>query len=193
MKYPQICDKLFRSFLRYPRKFKTKYIMASLKNELIGTWQLLSYIELPIDGGDSRFPMGKSPKGLLIYSPDGHMSVQISASKEMSYQSGDRMNATESEMADRMRGYIAFSGKYTVDNTTASVVYSIHTSLFPNWEKHKQFRKIDFEGDVLYQKSLEAILSDGQLVQSYITWKKVEKEADENFLRDEEHMMYIPA
>jgi hypothetical protein len=160
--------------------------MASLKNELVGTWRLLSYIEVPLDGGDSGFPMGKSPKGLLIYAPDGHMSVQISASQEQKYVSGDRMNATEVELAERMRGYIAFSGKYNVDNKAASVLYTIQTSLFPNWEGGKQLRKIDFEGDILYQKSLDPILSGGRLVHSYITWQKVEKEATEEVLKEVE-------
>ncbi|WP_140938975.1 lipocalin-like domain-containing protein [Sphingobacterium lumbrici] len=158
--------------------------MTSLKNELVGTWRLLSYIEVPLDGGDSGFPMGTSPKGLLIYAPDGHMSVQISGSQVQKYVSGDRMNATEIEMAERMRGYIAFSGKYNVDNKAASVMYTIQTSLFPNWEGGEQLRKIDFEGDILYQKSLDPILASGRLVHSYITWQKVEKDATEEMLKD---------
>jgi hypothetical protein len=156
-----------------------------MKNELIGTWRLLSYIEVPLGGGDSAFPYGKSPKGLLLYGPDGFMSVQISASEEVKFISGDKMIASNEEVTKRLRSYIAFSGRYIVDNNRGGIIYSIDTCLYPNWEGTKQSRKIDFEGDVLYQKSMEPILSDGKLVHAYMTWKKIEKEDSDDLLKEE--------
>lgn len=160
--------------------------MSSIKNEIIGAWKLLSYIEVPVGGGESLFPMGKTPKGTLIYSPDGFMSVQISDSEMRNYDVEDRILASESELLDRIRKYIAFSGQYTVDNVLACVIYNIDISLFPNWEGLKQVRKLDFEGDVLYQKSLEPIHSGGILVNAYMTWQKMTKstidlELEDNF------------
>ncbi|WP_164126922.1 lipocalin-like domain-containing protein [Sphingobacterium luzhongxinii] len=152
--------------------------MTSIKNEIIGTWELLSYIEVPVDGVDSFFPFGKSPKGLLLYSPDGYMAVQISGSDAINYISEDRMQASFDELDRRVRGYIAFSGRYTVDNRNAHVVYDITNSLFPNWEDSQQIRKLDFEGDVLFQKSLEPICSGGQIVHSYMTWKRIGRAVD---------------
>ncbi len=149
--------------------------MASLKNEIIGSWKLLSYIEVPVGGGESLFPLGKSPNGNLIYSPDGYMSVQISASDEMIFSSDDRILASMEELQMRIQRYIAFGGRYVVDNDMACVIYSIENSLYPQWENTKQIRKLDFEGDILYQKSLEPIRSGGQFVHAYMTWKRVEK------------------
>ena len=82
--------------------------MTTLKNELVGTWQLLSYIEVPISGTDSRFPMGQSPKGLLIYGADGYMSVQISDSQRSNFSSEDRFLANEFEIQSQIKGFIAF-------------------------------------------------------------------------------------
>lgn len=152
--------------------------MTSIKNEIIGTWELLSYIEVPINGLDSSFPFGKTPKGLLLYSPDGYMSVQISASEGWRYASDDRMLASTEELHKRLRGYLAFSGKYTVDNRKAHVIYQIESSFFPNWEGTQQIRKLDFEGDILFQKSLDPIQSDGQMVHAYMTWKRTGREVD---------------
>ncbi|GAA4137031.1 hypothetical protein GCM10022216_12700 [Sphingobacterium kyonggiense] len=149
--------------------------MTTLKNELIGTWLLLSYIEVPVNGNDSNFPMGKSPKGSLIYGPDGHMSVQISSSERCNFSSNDRYLANDEELISCVKGFIAFAGSYQIDNSTATVQYSIHTSSYPNWEGQMQERKIDFEGDILYLKSTEPILSNGQYVNSYMTWQRVEK------------------
>lgn len=160
--------------------------MTSIKNEIIGTWELLSYIEVPVDGTDSLFPFGKSPKGLLLYSPDGYMAVQISVSDELKYVSDDRMQASVYELNNRMRGFIAFSGKYIIDNRNAHVIYDISSSLFPNWEGSQQVRKLNFEGDILYQKSLVPILSTGKMVHAYMTWKRTGKDIEYAELQDEE-------
>ncbi|WDF70590.1 lipocalin-like domain-containing protein [Sphingobacterium oryzagri] len=157
--------------------------MTSLKNELIGTWKLLSYIEVPIGGDDSLFPMGKNPFGLLMYSPDGFMSVQISKEERLLYGSNDKLIANSEEMAATLEGYIAFFGKFKVDNSNAVVSYIIKSSLFPNWNNKVQRRKIDFEGDILYLKSTEPILSNGVQVNSYMTWQRADRSIDENFER----------
>lgn len=159
--------------------------MASIKNEIIGSWNLLSYIEVPINGSQSYFPVGKSPKGILIYNPDGYMSVQITASESQYFLSEDRMIASDEELRTRLYSYIAFSGRYLVDNDAACVIYHIETSLFPNWMDAKVVRKLDFENDVLYQKTLEPILSNGELVHAYMTWKKVAKDSSLEKLRDD--------
>lgn len=159
--------------------------MASIKNEIIGSWNLLSYIEVPIGGVDSYFPVGKSPKGILIYNPDGYMSVQITANDTQYFASEDRMVASNDELRNRLRTYIAFSGKYAVDNETVCVIYHIETSLFPNWMGAKLVRKLDFENDVLYQKTLEPILSNGELVHAYMTWQRKDKDTSQEQLREE--------
>src|SRR5690606_38576127 len=146
--------------------------MTSLKNELVGTWKLLSYIEVPIGGEDSLFPMGKNPFGILIYSQDGYMSVQIAREERMLFQSNGQQVATVAEMSSTLSGYMAFCGKFKVDNNHAVVSYMVTSSLFPNWNNKVQKRKVDFEGDILYLKSVEPILSNGQYVNSYMTWKR---------------------
>ena len=155
--------------------------MTSLKNELVGTWSLLSYIEVPIGGEDSLFPMGKAPYGVLMYSADGYMSVQIAKNDRLLYKSNDKLMATHEEMVSSLQGYMAFSGRYKVDNNNAIVSYIIKSSLYPNWKNQVQRRKIDFEGDILYLKSTEPILSNGAYVNSYMTWKRVDRTIDDFF------------
>lgn len=164
--------------------------MPSIKNEIIGSWKLLSYIEVPINGTDSYFPVGKSPKGILIFNPDGYMSVQISSNDFQDFESEDRMIASDEEFRHRLHTYIAFSGRYLVDNDEACVIYHIETSLFPNWMGKKQRRKLDFESDVLYQKTTEPIMSNGVLVHAYMTWQRIDRNAilEKEELREEVEM-----
>ena len=104
------------------------------------------------------------------------MSVQISASERSNFVSEDRYLANSVEIESQIKGFIALAGSYKVDNSNAVVQYSIRTSSFPNWEGEVQERKIDFEGDILYLKSVSPILSDGVEVNSYMTWRRIEKE-----------------
>ncbi|MGN0003355.1 MAG: lipocalin-like domain-containing protein [Sphingobacterium composti] len=149
--------------------------MGSLKNEIIGTWKLLSYIEVPVGGEEYVFPIGTNPKGILIFSPDGYMSVQISVKNPIKFDTEDRLSQTDEKIAARSKKYIAFTGKYSIDNVLCHVIYHIDTSLNPNWEGITQVRKLDFEADILYQKSVEPISSNGQMVHAYMTWQRVPK------------------
>jgi len=164
--------------------------MGSLKNEIIGTWKLLSYIEVPVGGEEYLFPIGTTPKGMLIFSPDGYMSVQISVKNPIKYDSDDRFSATDKKIAARSKQYIAFTGKYTTDNVLSHVIYHIETALNPNWEGVKQVRKLDFEGDILYQKSLEPISSNGQMVHAYMTWQRSPKLMDIERIEEELEELY---
>ncbi|NGM61423.1 lipocalin-like domain-containing protein [Sphingobacterium sp. SGG-5] len=156
--------------------------MGLLQKELFGAWRLLSYIEIPINGGDSYFPYGKSPKGILLYNPEGFMSLHISASEEIQL-------LTEGHQLDRdentRRGtpaFVAFSGAYTVDSKLACVNYFIETALYPAWEGTKQVRKLSFEGNTLYQKTMEPVMSEGEMVHAHMTWERVDQEQGEEIL-----------
>ncbi len=164
--------------------------MAILKNEIIGAWKLLSYIEVPVGGEEYLFPLGTNPKGVLIFNPDGYMSVQLSVKDPVKYTSEDRFADTDEKIAARAKEYIAFTGKYTVNEMLAQVNYHIETSLNPNWEGVTQVRKLDFEGDILYQKSLEPIASNGQMVYAYMTWQKIPKAIDEETMNMEIEELY---
>ena len=43
---------------------------------LVGSWSLVSWEAVTRDG-ESSYPYGRSPSGLLVYTEDGHVSVAI--------------------------------------------------------------------------------------------------------------------
>lgn len=150
--------------------------MNRLKNELIGSWNLLSYIEVPLDGVDSLFPLGKSPKGTMFYTSDNKISLQISAEEREQFADDDRFSTDILSLASSARTYIAFSGTYRIQSKLPIISYRITTSLFPNWEGKDIDRSFDLEGDVLYVKTVKPILSNGVLVNAYMTWQRQLKE-----------------
>jgi hypothetical protein len=49
-----------------------------LRSQRIGAWKLLSYQEIPVDGSAPFEPLGNEPQGIIMYTPDGYMSAQLS-------------------------------------------------------------------------------------------------------------------
>ena len=48
-----------------------------LCDQLVGAWELVSYVEKPLNGSPPNYPMGERPMGIIMYTPDGYMSAQL--------------------------------------------------------------------------------------------------------------------
>ena len=42
---------------------------TTLREQLIGAWKLVSYVEKPTDGSEPMYPMGEKPQGIIMYTP----------------------------------------------------------------------------------------------------------------------------
>ena len=114
----------------------------SLKDQLIGTWTFV-VAEVTAPDGKKSFPFGETPKGLLIFTPDGHFSQIHVASDVPKIASNNRLTGTAEEYAAIMRRSISLFGTYTVDEDKKSLTFHIVSSSFPNWEGEAQTRTID--------------------------------------------------
>jgi hypothetical protein len=114
----------------------------SLKERLIGTRHFV-VAEVTAPDGRKSFPFGPTPRGMLIFAPDGNfMQIHI-ASEVPKISSGNRLAAAPEEYAGIMRGTIAQFGSYTVDEEKKTFTYKITASTFPNWDGILQTRVID--------------------------------------------------
>ncbi len=73
----------------------------SLREQLIGAWKLISYEEKPLDGSPSFYPMSEQPMGIIMYTPDGYMSAQLSRPDRKPFASRDWFKASD-EQADQL-------------------------------------------------------------------------------------------
>src|SRR5260370_33298970 len=71
-----------------------------LREQLIGAWKLVSYIETPMDGSPTRYPMGEKGQGIIMYTPDGYMSAQLMKPGRRNFASGDWFKGTPEEYAE---------------------------------------------------------------------------------------------
>jgi hypothetical protein len=114
----------------------------SLRQQIVGSWNFV-VAEVTAPDGKKSFPFGETPKGLLIFTPDGHFSQIHVASDAPKIASNNRLTGTPEEYSAIMRRSISVFGTYTVDEIKKTVTYNIVSSSFPNWEGEKQTRTID--------------------------------------------------
>ena len=114
----------------------------SLREQIVGTWNFV-VAEIMGPDGKKSFPFGEKPKGLLIFTADGHFSQIHVASEVPKIASGNRLTGTPDEYAVIMRMSLSVFGTYSVDEAKKTVTFKIVSSTFPNWQGEAQERRID--------------------------------------------------
>jgi hypothetical protein len=114
----------------------------TLREQIVGTWNFI-VAEVSAPDGKKSFPFGETPKGLLIFTADGHFSQIHVASDVPKIASGNRLTGTPEEYAAIMRRSLSVFGTYTVDEGKKTVTFKIASSTFPNWQGEAQERRID--------------------------------------------------
>lgn len=147
----------------------------SLRDQLVGAWKLLSYVELPVDGGPSFYPMGETAMGIIMYTQDGFMSAQFMPSERKRFASGDWFTGTDEEYRQAATTYAAYSGPFEVDEEHRTVIHSMYVSIFPNWVGQKQPRLVRIDGDDLYITSVSPFNLRGRTVNAQLHWRRAGK------------------
>jgi hypothetical protein len=115
---------------------------ASLKDRIVGSWNFV-VAEVTAPDGKKSFPFGETPKGILIFTPDGRFAQIHVAGDAPKIASNNRLTGTPEEYAGIMRRSLSVFGTYTVDEDNKTVIYHIVSSSFPNWEGEAQTRAVD--------------------------------------------------
>ncbi len=114
----------------------------TLKNQIVGTWDFV-VAEVKAPDGKISYPFGETPKGILIFTPDGRFAQIHVASDLPKIASNNRLTGTPEEYADIMRRSLSVFGTYTVDEAKKTVTYHIVSASYPNWQGEAQTRTID--------------------------------------------------
>jgi hypothetical protein len=114
----------------------------TLREQLIGTWTFV-VAEVTAADGSTTFPFGETPKGILIFTPDGHFAQIHVASDLPKIASNNRLTGTPEEYKAINQRSLSVFGTYTVDEDKKTVTYQITASTFPNWQGVSQTRSIE--------------------------------------------------
>jgi Lipocalin-like domain len=118
---------------------------ASLKNEIVGAWTVLSVVNE--ENGKKTELFGAEPKGLFIFTADGHFSTGIVRQGRPKFTKNDRMSGTDDENKAAVQGTITTFGTYTVNDADKTITVNIMGSNFPNWDGTAQKRMAEINGD----------------------------------------------
>jgi hypothetical protein len=129
----------------------------SLRDNIIGAWELVSMVSINTSTGEERRPFGTAPRGLIVYTSDGHMSAQLA----------------ESDMS----GYVAYGGRFSVNEDTASIHHDVMISMMPELLARPQFRDASVDGDEL---TLSTTTTDdaGMESRSSLVWRRTAAPGD---------------
>src|SRR6266702_3559956 len=110
---------------------------------ITGTWKLVEWRRIE-EGKKVTYPLGEGASGLLIYTSDGLMAVQMVAADRPTIATTDALGGDVEERANAYSTCLAYFGSYEVQGN--SVVHRLDGSLFPNWTGSLQSRPYTYDG-----------------------------------------------
>jgi len=125
----------------------------SLKEQLVGTWMLVSNENVNTDG-TKRQIFGPNPKGIMILDADGRFALIAVNPDRPKFKGKTRLDGTAEENKAVVAGTVAAFGTWSVEEATSTLITRIDASLFPNDEGSEQRRLITLAGDELKQVNL---------------------------------------
>lgn len=117
-----------------------------LKDQLIGTWTLVSSEVVEPNGNRGPLVKGSDVQGLMIFTEGGKVSFQVIGAHPM-IASNDRLKMTPHEMMATAESILSFFGSYTVNAAEKGFTMQIERSSFPNQTAAPAKRLVEFTGD----------------------------------------------
>jgi len=103
----------------------------TLKEQLVGTWTLVSAESATKDGAKIPFVEGTTPSGLMVLDASGHISFQVMATLPK-LASNDRLKTTPAEEKALAHGILSYFGTYSVSEADKVMSLHIEHSSFAN-------------------------------------------------------------
>lgn len=146
------------------------------RSPLVGTWQLLTF-EVVRPSGETLpilFLGGRAGTGVIIYSADGWMSVQIAGAARPSVEADDptRRDHPPERGAAVANSYYAYYGRYEIDPAARTVRHFIAQALHPDEAGRTYERRYEIEGDVL-TLSAPPVQVEGEQRFARLRWRRV--------------------
>ena len=137
------------------------------KNQLIGTWRLISF-EIRNTDEQVSYPYGEDAIGYLLYTFDGYMSATLMRAKRSKFAARDIAGGTIEEQIMAVQTYLSYCGKYEIQDN--KVIHHIEASLFPNWVGIDQERFFEFKDNRLFLSTPPLLVSGKQQVAN-LAWE----------------------
>jgi hypothetical protein len=119
-----------------------------VSSPVVGTWTLTAADVVKTDGTRTQ-DYGPHPRGLAIFTADGHFSIAVFRAERLKFASNDRLRGTPEEYRDAAVTMSTSFGTYTVDPVKSTITLRIVSAAFPNFDDTTQLREFTLAGDEL--------------------------------------------
>jgi Lipocalin-like domain len=119
---------------------------------LVGSWRLTAADKI-LPGGSRVADYGTDPRGIAIFTADGHYVIEIFRSDRLKFASGDRAKGTPEEYKDALLSASCHFGTYSVDTAKGTITFRTERASFPNWDETTRITSFTLEGDKLTWQS----------------------------------------
>ena len=120
----------------------------SLKEQLTGTWTLVSVDQTAKDGTKHQL-FGSSPKGIQVIDANGKYVQIISRSDRAKFKINSRLEGTPEENKATVQGNTAQFGTWSVDEASKTLTVRNEGAMFPNQVGTESKRTVSVSGDEL--------------------------------------------
>lgn len=144
--------------------------LATASASLIGTWRLISFVHEILATGEKFEIMGMSPNGFITFTPEGRVSVLITAEKRPC--GPDHGGVPEAIQLKLYQTMMAYSGSYKIESN-AHCEFNIDCSWNELWAGKVLKRTYSIVEDNLSISLFPQIGIDGNMDAAVLTWKKV--------------------
>lgn len=141
------------------------------RDRLLGNWRLVSF-SAEDARGKAYYPMGEGLAGVLMYTADGRMAVQLMSADRPALASPAYGSGTQAEWAQAARSFFAYSGTFSVDEATPAVTHHVEIALNPYWVGRDQTRRIKLDGEKLELSGASPTVS-GAIDTAYVRWRRL--------------------
>src|ERR1700680_2359790 len=144
----------------------------SLRDSLIGAWELVSAVERDVETGVETNVLGERPQEIILDTPDGNKSAQMQGPEHTPFEEGDLLRGSPEEYVAAVSSYIAYSGRFFVDEVKRSLSHEMTVSFFPNWVGQRQVRLVEVDGERLQLSTDGPRRFNGTLKTATISWRR---------------------
>jgi Lipocalin-like domain len=156
---------------RWPGGASLAESQQSVRDRVIGTWQLVSAGTLHRDGTFEPFPeYGPNAKGYLMYDSTGHMCVSLASADHPHWANSEK--PTDAEKVTSFDVFFAYCGTYEVVEKEGRIIHRPEMGSWPHYVGTDQTRNFRLEGNRLIL-SAEATPPNGERRQYQVTWQRV--------------------
>jgi len=134
------------------------------KQQIVGVWRLVSESNTKDGVVKKGTAFGDNPKGMMMFTSDGHYSSINTRGDLPVFGSSNRMNGTPEENQAIVQGSIAHFGRYAVSDDGRKLMLTPESGTWPAWNGKQQTRGLEITGDELKYTVNASIGGTGELV-----------------------------